>query len=37
MMKLLKATSRIKEVVRTEIEEVVARKMSICSQIIDRL
>jgi hypothetical protein len=37
MMELLKATPGIKEVVWTEIVEVVGRKMSIPSQIVDRL
>jgi hypothetical protein len=37
MMELMKATDGIKEVVWTEIVEVVGRKMSIPSQIVDRL
>jgi len=37
MMELLKATPGIKDVVWTEIVEVVGRKMSIPSQIVDRL
>jgi hypothetical protein len=37
MMELLKATSGIKDVVWTEIVQVVGSKMSIPSQIIDRL
>jgi hypothetical protein len=37
MMELLKAMPGIKDVVRTEIVEVVGRKMSIPSQIVDRL
>lgn len=37
MMELLKATRGIKDVVWTEIVEVVGRKMSIPSQIVDRL
>jgi hypothetical protein len=37
MMELLKATKGIKDVVWTEIVEVVGRKMSIPSQIVDRL
>lgn len=37
MMELLKAMPGIKEVVWTEIVEVVGRKMSIPSQIVDRL
>ena len=37
MMELLKATKGIKDVVWTEIVEVVGRKMSIPAQIIDRL
>jgi DNA-binding Lrp family transcriptional regulator len=37
MMELLKATPGIKDVVWTEIVEVVGRKMSIPSQIIDKL
>jgi AsnC-type helix-turn-helix domain len=37
MMELLKAMDGIKEVVWTEIVEVVGRKMSIPSQIVDRL
>jgi len=37
MMELLKATKGIKDVIWTEIVEVVGRKMSIPSQIVDRL
>lgn len=37
MLELLKATKGIKDVVWTEIVEVVGRKMSIPSQIVDRL
>lgn len=37
MMELLKATPGIKDVIWTEIVEVVGRKMSIPSQIVDRL
>lgn len=37
MMELLKATPGIKDVIWTEIVEVVGRKMSIPSQIIDKL
>lgn len=37
MMELLKATRGIKEVVWTEIVEVIGRKMSVPSQIVDRL
>jgi hypothetical protein len=37
MMELLKATKGIKDVVWTEIVEVIGRKMSIPAQIIDRL
>lgn len=37
MMELLKATRGIKDVVWTEIVEVVGRKMSIPAQIVDRL
>ena len=37
MMELLKATAGIKDVIWTEIVEVVGRKMSIPSQIVDRL
>jgi hypothetical protein len=37
MMELLKATEGIKDVLWTEIVEVVGRKMSIPSQIVDRL
>jgi hypothetical protein len=37
MMELLKATDGIKDVVWTEIVEVVGRKTSIPSQIIDKL
>lgn len=37
MMELLKATQGIKDVVWTEIVEVVGRKMSIPSQIVDKL
>jgi len=37
MMELLKATPGIKDVIWTEIVEVVGRKMSVPSQIVDRL
>src|SRR5881397_2562498 len=37
MMELLKATKGIKDVVWTEVVEVIGRKMSIPAQIIDRL
>ena len=37
MMELLKATKGIKDVIWTEIVEIVGRKMSIPAQIIDRL
>ena len=37
MMELLKATKGVKDVVWTEIVEVVGRKMSIPSQIVDKL
>jgi hypothetical protein len=37
MMELLKATKGIKEVIWTEIVEVVGRKMSIPNQIVDKL
>jgi hypothetical protein len=37
MMELMKATPGIKDVIWTEIVEVVGRKMSIPSQIVDRL
>jgi hypothetical protein len=37
MMELLKATPGVKEVVWTEIVQVVGRKMSIPSEIIDQL
>ena len=37
MMELLKSTKGIKDVIWTEIVEVVGRKMSIPSQIVDRL